>query len=273
MKSHKSQKPLLFSISRTAGLLLLLALISAITLRSVKAAIELVSFEATLENGEVYLEWETASEIDLKGFYIVRSFSPDGSYTRISNLIYGEGDIIGATYSFTDTDITPNINYYYKLEDVDTSNISSFHGPVVVGPATPTPSLTPSSTPETPTITNTPANTTQPSNTPTFDPSASPTFSPTPTLSLTPSITPTASETPTAAPPTSEISQPKEFTFPTTTPSPTPAATPMPLPSETNSPFSELLPTFSIIGGIIVFWVLLGIAYFKFIRPNNEHID
>ncbi len=271
MSLHFQHKPSFAPAVRAISLILVLFLTLSIAITVVSAAITLNYFTATLEGEEVYLEWETASEMDLAGFYVVRSLSPDAEYTRISSFIYGEGDITGAIYNFTDTDIILNTNYYYKLEDVDINNNSSFHGPVVVGPATPTPSLTPTSTPETPTITSTPTKTTQPSKTPTFNPSASPSFTPTPTISPTPSVSPTASTTPTATPPEAEISLPEQLSFPTKTPTvkPLPSVQPTQSHTKTSSPLAKLTSTFSIIGGIIIFWVLLGVAYFKFIRPNN----
>ncbi|OQX60898.1 MAG: hypothetical protein B5M51_09465 [Anaerolinea sp. 4484_236] len=191
MSLHFQHKPSFAPAVRAISLILVLFLTLSIAITVVSAAITLNYFTATLEGEEVYLEWETASEMDLAGFYVVRSLSPDAEYTRISSFIYGEGDITGALYN--------------------------------------------------------------------------------PTISPTPSVSPTASTTPTATPPEAEISLPEQLSFPTKTPTakPLPGAQPTQSHTETSSPLAKLTSTFSIIGGIIIFWVLLGVAYFKFIRPNN----
>ena len=94
--------------------------------------VNLISFTATGFNDHVALNWETASEIDTAGFYLLRREGSSGDYKRITqSLIPAEGSATsGATYTYTDRDVTgPNI-YYYKLEDVSTSGGRSEHGPV-----------------------------------------------------------------------------------------------------------------------------------------------
>jgi hypothetical protein len=83
------------------------------------------------------LEWATETELDNAGFNIWRSEEKDGEYVRINPyFIPAEGDAgFGAKYSFTDYDVTNEVIYYYKLEDMDIYGKSKFHGPV---PAIPT---------------------------------------------------------------------------------------------------------------------------------------
>jgi len=78
------------------------------------------------------LEWTTASEVNTEGFNVYRSETEDGEYVKINQaLIPAQGNpSTGASYSFVDTDVRPGRTYYYKLEDVDTSGNSTFHGPV-----------------------------------------------------------------------------------------------------------------------------------------------
>ncbi len=144
---------------------------------TVSPSITLVSFTATIEGLDVKIEWETASEFDLSGFYVLRSLSLDGNYSRISGFIPGEGDsIVGTTYEFIDTNVNSGTNYYYKLEDIDINAVSTFHGPVAVGSTTqtPTPTIVESGTPtRTPTFTPTPTSTFTPSPTPTNTPEQS----------------------------------------------------------------------------------------------------
>ena len=100
-------------------------------------AVELASFTATGYDGAVALEWRTASELDNMGFHLYRSFSDDGSYDRITDtVIPGLGSSpVGAKYSYRDVGLTNGVTYYYKLEDIETTGKTEFHGPVPAAPA------------------------------------------------------------------------------------------------------------------------------------------
>jgi hypothetical protein len=136
------------------------------------ANVTLVSFTANclLGQPEVYLEWETATEFDTVGFFIVRSDSATGTFTRISDFIPHEGDtIVGAQYDYVDENVVLGNTYWYKLEELTTNQESEFYGPLsaVSGvPATDTP---------TPTRTSTATATRTPTSTPTRTPTATPT--------------------------------------------------------------------------------------------------
>lgn len=96
-------------------------------------AVTLASFTATPGDSGVTLAWETATEIDNAGFNLYRATAQAGPYVKInSSLIPAKGGVFssGASYSYLDTAATDEIIYYYKLEDVDTSGNSTFHGPI-----------------------------------------------------------------------------------------------------------------------------------------------
>ena len=94
--------------------------------------VELSSFTAQRFEDYVLLEWETASEINNAGFHLWRSEAQDGEYLRITeDLIPADGGPTwGAEYEYEDFDAEPGFTYYYKLEDIDYSGTSTFHGPV-----------------------------------------------------------------------------------------------------------------------------------------------
>lgn len=94
--------------------------------------IELSSFTATAQSGEISLEWETASELDNAGFNLWRSDVKNGRYTRINSKIMEArgGATQRAEYTYSDDIAKPGIRYYYKLEDIDTRGVSTFHGPI-----------------------------------------------------------------------------------------------------------------------------------------------
>ncbi len=100
-----------------------------------RAAVTLTDFTAQALDGAVVLRWETASELDNAGFYIQRSEEQEGNYERIGSFIDSTGDVlIGAQYSYEDTDVTNEVTYWYKLEAIDLSQNSELHGPVFATP-------------------------------------------------------------------------------------------------------------------------------------------
>ncbi len=99
-------------------------------------AVKLMSFAAVPGDGAVVLEWRTGSELSNLGFHVYRGPSADGPWTRLtSSLIPGLGSSpIGQSYSWTDTGLANGATYFYRLEDVDTASVSTFHGPVSATP-------------------------------------------------------------------------------------------------------------------------------------------
>jgi hypothetical protein len=126
---------------------------------SVKAAISLLYFRAVPGSGKVTLQWATATELNNAGFFVLRSNSENGSFSRLNVvMIPAEGDsLVGASYEYIDTNVINGATYWYKLEEIDSNQQSSFHGPITAIPVGPqqTVSSTPTSTP-TSLSTNTP---------------------------------------------------------------------------------------------------------------------
>ena len=87
----------------------------------------------TSEPGMVIVEWTTESEVNLAGFNIYRSESPDGPYVKVNDtLIPAAADpIAGGSYSYADATAEPGVTYYYQLEDVELDGKATVHGPIV----------------------------------------------------------------------------------------------------------------------------------------------
>jgi hypothetical protein len=86
--------------------------------------VHLISFTAKVNNGQVIVNWKTATETNNKGFYIQRSM--DG--VNWKNLGFVKGNINSATasnYQFTDAGPLPGRNLY-RLLQVDLDNKSSY---------------------------------------------------------------------------------------------------------------------------------------------------
>ena len=99
-------------------------------------AVKLMSFRAVPGDGSVTVEWRTGSELDNLGFHLYRGPSPSGPWTRLTeSLIPGLGSSpMGQSYSWLDGGLRNGVACYYRLEDVDTASVSTFHGPVWATP-------------------------------------------------------------------------------------------------------------------------------------------
>jgi hypothetical protein len=189
----------------------------------VQAAVTLVSFKAFPGDQQVLLEWETASESEMLGFYITRSGQQNGIYTRLNtDFIFTRGsDLVGRVYQYEDLNLTNGQTYYYKLEAVDISYHSEFFGPV-------------SAIPRVPTV----ASVVVPSQTINL------THSPTLTLTLTTTLSPTPNLTHSRTPTFTSTSP---FSFVTNTPTETATKTPLDYVTTTATPdltgSATILPT------------------------------
>jgi parallel beta-helix repeat protein len=103
---------------------------------AVTTAVTLISFEAVARDGAVELSWRTGSELDNLGFHLYRSVAASGPYLRITGaVIPGLGSSpSGATYRYRDEGLENGVEYFYKLEDLETTGRSELHGPVSAAP-------------------------------------------------------------------------------------------------------------------------------------------
>ncbi len=211
-----------------AGLLAIILLALAFAARPAAAAIALARFEAFPGDGSIQVEWETSAETDLAGFYLTRSNQSGGAYDPVSTLIAPQGvEGLGAQYSYLDEDVINGNTYYYILEEVESDQSITQHGPIsaVAGETTATPTATASASPTATPSPSTTADTETPTATVTGSQQATETRTPTPTktttlrptLTLFPTVTNTRTPTPTPVPPTDTI-----------TPTPTASRTPRP---------------------------------------------
>ncbi|MFH1636539.1 MAG: hypothetical protein ABIG63_21365, partial [Chloroflexota bacterium] len=268
---------------------------------SAQAAIELVSFTATQSDGQVLIEWETATEFNNAGFFIVRSTEAEGEYTEISPWIDALGDgVTGGVYDYTDTAVTNGVTYFYKLKTIGIDQSVEYYGPVSATPGMPTstPTLTPTAgltltattgLSSTPTLTPTGG----PSPTPTLTPTRTPTWTRTPfgtaaptstsTATLTPSpsatITATAVITATATliplPDIEYAGLATETPSPTITPSPTCTLIPTATPEESGGFLVDLIQSgnlllVGIVTLVVAGWAVLAIGVYIYIRRRTS---
>jgi len=72
-------------MKRSRTILILIAVITLVNVSHTPAAVTLAWFTATGGDGEVLLEWETASEINNIGFNLWRNTSEAGSYAKLND--------------------------------------------------------------------------------------------------------------------------------------------------------------------------------------------
>jgi len=94
--------------------------------------IELSSFTATLTAQYfVQLHWVTQSETDALGYMIYRSDDNDLAHAvQVSPLINATNTTTQVSYSYTDSEVTAGI-WYYWLQSLDLNGNFNFHGPVL----------------------------------------------------------------------------------------------------------------------------------------------
>jgi hypothetical protein len=105
--------------------------------RMATTAVVLSSFQAQGVNSAVELRWETASELSNLGFHLYRATAAEGPYERITAAaIPGLGSSpVGASYFHRDEGLQNGAEYFYKLEDIETTGKSTLHGPVSATPS------------------------------------------------------------------------------------------------------------------------------------------
>jgi hypothetical protein len=99
--------------------------------------VSLTEFKATAYDGKVVLEWTTGLEWYHKGFNVYRSTSPETGFIQLNSEMI-RNDLfttnIHGSYAFIDEDAPNGMTYYYKLEDISSTEDRTLHGPVAATP-------------------------------------------------------------------------------------------------------------------------------------------
>ena len=103
----------------------------------IPTAVTLKRFEAWPEPPAIHVQWETAQEIDNLGFNLYRSNTRTGPKVKLNQVLIPSevppGSPFGAVYDWIDAfRLRSGRRYFYWLEDVDLSGVTTMHGPVRV---------------------------------------------------------------------------------------------------------------------------------------------
>ena len=97
---------------------------------NIKVSVELKSFTCTsVEYQGVSLNWQTAAESDNLGFNVLRSRSEKGLFEKINTAMIAPTS--DGKYTWIDQSARAGERWYYKLEDISRSGVTTQHGPVV----------------------------------------------------------------------------------------------------------------------------------------------
>jgi len=100
--------------------------------------VTLSAFSAHWAEQSIVLEWITESEVDNLGFILERSETNKKTWHIISSYktheeFVGHGNVSSSTeYTFTDSNVKSDKQYWYRLSDVNTNRDVTLHAPVSI---------------------------------------------------------------------------------------------------------------------------------------------
>ena len=92
-------------------------------------SVVLYYLRAGIENDQVVIRWQTASEDNTAGFWLERE--ENGNWVRVQGgFVYSEGaNGSGASYTLVDAGASPGGTYHYRLVEIETDGTVEVYGP------------------------------------------------------------------------------------------------------------------------------------------------
>jgi hypothetical protein len=94
------------------------------------SAVEMCSFTAISQPGQVEISWSTASELNSANWLVERSNAPDNGYLTLGKLPASGNASNGSQYSFVDHQAEVGVTYYYKIAEQELNGKVTYYGPV-----------------------------------------------------------------------------------------------------------------------------------------------
>jgi hypothetical protein len=87
-----------------------------------------------LRSTDLTIHWTTESELDIIGFNLYRSTTPDGEFIKVNNeMIPSSPDpFVGGEYTYVDQGVIRGETYYSELETLDRQGNVSRKGPYAI---------------------------------------------------------------------------------------------------------------------------------------------
>jgi hypothetical protein len=95
-------------------------------------AVSLSSVGATAQRGQVTLNWSTGSEANIAGFNLYRATSLSGQRVKVNGLLIAAKGNEASGSSYSTLDVPGYGSFYYWLEDLDYTGLSTLHSPIQV---------------------------------------------------------------------------------------------------------------------------------------------
>jgi hypothetical protein len=103
---------------------------SRVTAAGSPSAVEMCSFTAISQPGQVEISWSTASELNSANWLVERSNAPDNGYLTLGKLPASGNASNGSQYSFVDHQAEVGVTYYYKIAEQELNGKVTYYGPV-----------------------------------------------------------------------------------------------------------------------------------------------
>jgi hypothetical protein len=105
-------------------------------LQNTVVPVELTSFTASYYGNTARLIWQTATEVNNKGFEIERSIN-NSEFAPVA-FVKGQGTTTNTqNYSYIDENLAPNTNYSYRLKQVDFNGMYNYSNVIELGASNP----------------------------------------------------------------------------------------------------------------------------------------
>lgn len=87
-----------------------------------------------LQQTDLTIRWTTESELDIIGFNLYRSDTPDGEFAQINEEVIppAEDPFIGGEHIFIDEGVIRGQTYYYQLETINRTGTTTIEGPFAI---------------------------------------------------------------------------------------------------------------------------------------------
>ncbi len=104
-----------------------------INLDPITLPVELSSFTVSAISNGAKLQWVTQTESNISGYHVYRALVEDFSQSElVSPVIESNNSVQTQIYSYTDSDIMLNVDYYYWLKATEFSGEFRIYGPVSI---------------------------------------------------------------------------------------------------------------------------------------------